>query len=124
MGKLDEAARDLRAALKIQPHNQEIQAELDSVNLCRLEAKSKPEIDYPPDPGQPCEASGSSPSSSRTKQKPPLNSAKNLPFELADRDKRRLKFTLRPLMVEIPSKPSEKESFAYPSWDRYDVKPV
>jgi len=121
MGKLDEAARDLRAALKIQPNNLEIQAELDAVSLSRLEAKTRPEVDYPPDPGQPCPASGSSPSSSRTMRKPPLTTS---PFELTDRDKRRLKFTLRPLTVEIPSQPSEKESFAYPSWDRYDVKPV
>lgn len=121
MGKLDEAARDLRAALRIQPHNLEIQAELDAVNMSRLEPKIKPEINYPPDPGQSCEASGSSPPSTRTKQKaaqPPC------PFELTDRDRRRLKLTVRPLTIDIPSSPCEKESFAYPSWDRFDVKPV
>jgi hypothetical protein len=137
MGKLDEAARgmrlpgirhtqlkvvlDLRVALRIQPHNLEIQAELDAVNLSRLEPKVKPEINYPPDPGQSCEASGSSPPSARTKQKAPLPSC---PFELTDRDRRRLKLTVRPLTIDIPSSPCEKESFAYPSWDRFDVKPV
>lgn len=104
--------------MRIQPNNSEIRAELDSVNLARIEAKSKSKA-APLDTGQTCEASGSSPSCVRLKKAPPPDSSFLSPFECTERDKRRLKLILRPLTVD--SEP-EKENFAYPSWDRYDVK--
>lgn len=119
--RLISSLSDLRAVLKLQPHNAEVEAELEAVNLARLEVKSKSQAKHPPDTGQACEASTSSPSSSRYKSAPPPNS-KTLPFELTERDKRKLKITLLPLTVDLPGALSDKESFAYPSWERYVVK--
>ena len=141
-GKLDESARgeytteqrvnipqlnsnlltDLRAALRIQPHNPEIQSELDAVNLARMQAKIKNVPNSPCDTGQSSEASGSSPSSSRINRPSPSPPSKMIPFDLTVRDKRRLKLIFQPLTVEIPGTDGQKESFAYPSWDRYDIK--
>jgi hypothetical protein len=48
----------------------------------------------------------------------------DVPFDLSDRDRRRIRIIPLPLTVEIPGTGGTKESISYPSWDRYMVKLV
>ncbi|THH13121.1 hypothetical protein EW146_g7060 [Bondarzewia mesenterica] len=144
-GHVEDAIKDLRAALQIQPNNAEALTELASL--------------IPPSNGDPASVKSLNPSSSSSssapqpptyeylhlpKPKPP----KPLPFARTERDTKKLKITPTPLTLDMPvdlaraeafmAALSEKdkvrdvmempdmevraESFAYPGWERYTIR--
>ncbi|KAF8589858.1 hypothetical protein K439DRAFT_1628382 [Ramaria rubella] len=114
LSRPEDAARDLRTMLRLQPNNAEALSELSSL--------------VSPQPAHASTAaSTSSPSSSSSShllnihpappdkhQKPPL------PFALHDVDRRRLKVVSLPLELPVP----RMESLNYPSWERFEVRRV
>ena len=136
---------DLRAVLRLQHSNTEALAEI--LALCPLEA---PPIEHPVASG----SSSSQPSSSAAPPThnhiwiPTPKASKPLPFPRSPTDDRKLKISTIPITVEIPvdlplfapaagassashkmgAEPppgrTVKQTFSYPTWERYLVKKV
>ncbi|KAF9231129.1 hypothetical protein BU15DRAFT_56546 [Melanogaster broomeanus] len=149
IGRTDEAIKDLRAALRIQPSNTEALEEMLSL--------LPPDRSPPPSPLYPDEAASSSlgggTSATLHCPTPPDHDhlhlhrpkpAKQLPFSRTKADDRKLKIMPIPVMFEvpeyIPGDPSstwkstrahrvknvttKTETFLFPSWEKYSVKHV
>ncbi|KII84376.1 hypothetical protein PLICRDRAFT_46283 [Plicaturopsis crispa FD-325 SS-3] len=152
LGRNEDAIKDLRALLRIQPGNNEAMAELSAL---LPPVPRDPHIhDLPADQGSSSRPPPSSSSSSarhpvpsnhdpaleptRLKSKPP----KPLPFERTKADDRKLRIALVPMTVDMPisSVPASSgkqkakakgaaaqmraESFMYPNWERYVVRRI
>jgi len=95
LGRVDEAVKDLRALIRLQPYNTEAISELTVL--------------LPPNPlsAQPTKGATAGGSSSSAKgdyldlPKPRL--PKPLPFEMTDEDRQKLKISNLPLTVDVPS---------------------
>ncbi|KAN0092589.1 hypothetical protein V8E55_003373 [Tylopilus felleus] len=147
MGLTEEAIKDLRAALKIQPSNAEALEEL--LSLLSSQSSSSPFSSYP-DEAASSSVGGTSatprniPSTNHNLQIPKSKSQKSLPFARTKADDRKLKIMLIPVMFEVPEytpgDPSstlkstraqrvknvttKTETFICPSWEKYTVKHV
>ncbi|KIJ62920.1 hypothetical protein HYDPIDRAFT_182579 [Hydnomerulius pinastri MD-312] len=146
---IEEATKDLRSALKIQPTNTEALDEMLSL--------LPPEPSPPPSPSYHNEAASSSmggsnsatlqlpvPSNHDRLQLPKSRQPKQLPFARTKADDRKLKIMPIPVMFEVPEympgDPSatwkstkalkvknvttKTETFLFPSWEKYTVKQV
>ncbi|KAH7884830.1 hypothetical protein F5I97DRAFT_1507880 [Phlebopus sp. FC_14] len=149
MGRIDEAIKDLRSALKIQPSNAEALEEIMSL-LLPLDTSTPPSQQSPV-----YEASSSAGGTSAALQPPPPSNhdrlqlpkpkqPKQLPFARTKADDRKLKIVPIPVMFEVPeyipgdpsatwkSSKAQKvknlttttETFLFPSWEKYTVKQV
>ncbi|KAG9316137.1 hypothetical protein JVU11DRAFT_3814 [Chiua virens] len=148
MGRTEDAIKDLRAALRIQPSNTEALEEM----LSLVPSQPSPS----PTPSYPDEAASSSiggtsatprniPSSNPNQfQIPKSKPQKQLPFGRTKADDRRLKIVPIPVMFEVPeyaagdasstwkstraqrpkNDTTKTETFVYPSWEKYAVKQV
>lgn len=137
LGKLDDAVQDLRAALKIQPSNNEALDELLSI--------------LPPDDSSRLAPSSSSLATSSSSTSPAprnagslydhlhlpkLKQPKQLPFARSSNDDRKIKVSSIAVSYEVPLMPAGKtstelkskdlktrtESFIFPSWEKYSVR--
>jgi len=148
MGRTEEAIKDLRSALRIQPTNTEALEEM----LSLLPSQSS----LLPPPSSAEEATSSSVGgTSATPRSIPLSnpnhlqipkpkSQKQLPFARTKADDRKLKIMPMPVMFEVPeyvpgdptatlkstraqkvkNVTTKTETFMYPSWEKYMVKQV
>ncbi|KAF8124798.1 hypothetical protein EV363DRAFT_701277 [Boletus edulis] len=145
MGRTEEAIKDFRAALKIQPSNTEALEELLSV--LSSQTSSSPTSSYP-DEATSSAVGGTSatprntPLTNNNFQTPKPKPPKPLPFARTKADDRKLKIMAIPVMFEvpgyIPGDPSstlkstraqkvknvttKTETFVYPTWEKYTVK--
>ncbi|GJJ08710.1 hypothetical protein Clacol_002929 [Clathrus columnatus] len=112
----EEAARDLRMILRLQPNNTEALAELST--LVSPSNNAHP----PTDPINYCsaEASSSSPSPHIHPSPPDKHPKPPFPFTLHDVDHRKLKIVMLPLELPVPS----METLNYPSWDRFEIRRI
>lgn len=150
MGKQEDAIKDLRAALELQPSNIEALEELNTLLAIQSQApfltiKSHSATSAAADATIPAGSSshnGMSPSYHHRNgdvpscsSKPTNRDLRGLPFEPTSADNRKLQFTFAPILVEMAplhdddggqSHPvrREKRTFVCPAWDRYTVKRV
>ncbi|GBE88416.1 hypothetical protein SCP_1302310 [Sparassis crispa] len=135
-GRTEDAIKDLRAVLKIQPTNAEGLAELTVLSPADAPVSS-PSFSL-------SKSAFSSTESSSSRSQPAgstaaTNLCKPLPFPRTDVDNRKLKIFTLPLTVDIPidfipflnakmaplsSSKLITESFVYPNWERYVVQRV
>ncbi|TFK50192.1 hypothetical protein OE88DRAFT_332467 [Heliocybe sulcata] len=121
-GRVEDAIKDLRAALKVQPGNPEAVAELITLSPPPdLSEETSADTDHTPMPaGSSCSASSSSSSSSSASQHVPINSCSTpspypdylriprpkppraLPFARTEADNRRIKIVWQPMTVDMP----------------------
>ncbi|KAI0667923.1 hypothetical protein C8Q78DRAFT_980870 [Trametes maxima] len=146
-GRIEDALKDLRAVLRLQPSNKEARAEI--IALC------------PPAPDEPMACSTVPSSSSSSSSKPPFapkqqsswiptpKPPKPLPFARSTMDNRTLKISALPITVDIPidfpffagtgesgrippkmpppgayTGRTVPQTFIYPSWERYMVQKI
>ncbi|OJT15100.1 RNA polymerase II-associated protein 3 [Trametes pubescens] len=153
-GRIEDALKDLRDVLRLQPSNAEAMAEI--MNLC----PPGPLAEHEPAASSSIASSSSQPSSSSSSsKKPPAPSAfsswiptvkppKPLPFPRTKTDDRKLKVSSIPITVDIPDNlpffssdsgvesknkrpPSSSfsgytipQTFSYPCWERYMVQKI
>ncbi|KAH0833443.1 hypothetical protein J3R83DRAFT_12558 [Lanmaoa asiatica] len=147
IGRTEEAIKDLRAALRIQPSNTEALEEM----LSLLPSQSLPLTPSYLDETASSSIGGTSatprdipPSNHNRLQIPKSKSQKQLPFARTKADDRKLKIIPIPVMFEVPEyvpgEPSstwkstraqrvknvttKTETFVCPSWEKYTVKQV
>lgn len=143
-GRIDDAIKDLRAVLRLQPCNAEAATELTS--LLPPEAPTPSSSSSSRAGGRPSSSRGAASSSSSSRQGtrpsflpnshafPKGKQKRPLPFQRTPADDRKLKISCLPMVIDPKGKKSllsalknarsSSETFTYPSWERYVIRKV